>query len=163
MWKVNLRYASPSEATDANGNLAPPWWVPQPSALETSEMVELPPSIPVSEPEKSRVEGEVDTSGEAPPSVDVRWCIVQALDGNRRRSWWHCIGCGKINQRAMLVHRRCSFCQVGMFFPFRLLRLMAFVPTVRRETKNRLRRLFSGRCYKTRRQCRTRSITLLEV
>ncbi|KAF9785403.1 hypothetical protein BJ322DRAFT_827862 [Thelephora terrestris] len=44
-------------------------------------------------------------------SVDARWCIVQALDGSRKRPWWHCLGCGKINQRVMLVHRRCSSCQ----------------------------------------------------
>ena len=55
---------------------------------------------------------EAGGSGEATTSVDARWSIIQALDGNPRRSWWHCLGCGRINQRDMLIHRRCQSCQV---------------------------------------------------
>lgn len=108
-WKVKLRYASPSDATDTNGNLVPPWWLLPP----TSDVAGPPPSVPVPGPGKGGVEREADGSGEAPPaSADARWCVTQALDGNPGRTWWHCLGCGRINQRDMLVHRRCPSCQV---------------------------------------------------
>ena len=119
-WRVRPRYTPPSDATDSNGNLAPPWWLAPPNTPETPDAVVSAPSAPVLELEKSIVEVEAGGSGEAPASADARWCIIQALDGNPRRSWWQCLGCGRINQRDMLIHRRCPSCQVcSMLFPFR--------------------------------------------
>lgn len=117
-WKVRLRYAPPSGATDSNGNLAPPWWLPPLTTPVTSDVVEPAPSVPVSGLEGGVVEEETSGSGGIPAPIDTRWCVIQALDGNPRRSWWHCSGCGRINQRDMLIHRRCPSCQVCTIYFF---------------------------------------------
>lgn len=114
-WKVRLRYAPPSGAADSNGNLAPPWWLPPPATPLTSDVTVPAPPVPVSDLEGGVVEEETSGS-EGPTSIDTRWCVIQALDGNPRRSWWHCSGCGRINQRNMLIHRRCPSCQVCMMY-----------------------------------------------
>jgi hypothetical protein len=105
-WKVRLRYASPSKAKETNGNFTPPWWLSAPDVAEAS------PSAVVLEPEEGGVDGEATGSGKE--QKPKRWCVVEALDGNEGRTWWHCVGCGRINRRDMLVHRRCPSCQVRL-------------------------------------------------
>lgn len=92
--------------------MAPPWWLAAPTTLATPDVVGPSPLPAV--PKSEDIKGEANGLGERATPADTRWCLIQALDGNPGRIWWYCAGCGRINQRDMLIHRRCRSCQVRL-------------------------------------------------